>query len=415
MSDTFVRDQYESYPYPPRRPDDERQRLLTGSPSQIDELNHYVFGGARDFSRPFRALMAGGGTGDGTLMLAQQLADRGGPAEVVYVDLSTASRDIAEARAKVRGLTNVRFEHMSLLDLPDSGLGPFDYVDCCGVLHHLEDPDAGLQALARVTAADGGLGIMLYGELGRSGVYAMQDMLRMLATAETAPAQERLDLTRRLLGCLPRGNLLRRNPYVTDHLENDDAHLFDLFLHARDHAYRVPEIAAMAGRAGLRVVAFVPEALYDPATSITDPKLSARTQKLEPLQRAAFAELLAGSLRKHIFYLVKADNDVTPPDPRDPDAIPVLVDMDGAAFARDFRPGSMMSMTVEGVDYRRPLPDLTGAIVPRIDGRTTLQDLHTAIETEVRRIPWPAFADRFAALYAVLNGLGKMMLRRAGC
>ena len=63
-ADAVIRSQYEVHPYPPRDPDDERRRLITGSPRHIHEINHYVFGGKRDFSKPFRALIAGGGTGD---------------------------------------------------------------------------------------------------------------------------------------------------------------------------------------------------------------------------------------------------------------------------------------------------------------------------------------------------------------
>ena len=138
MSDP-VRQQYELLPYPGRDPRDEAQRLIEGSPSHLLELNHYLFAGARDFSKPFRALVAGGGTGDGLIMLAQHLADRGSPAEIVYLDLSKASRAIAEQRARVRGLSNIKFMTGSLLDLPTLGLGRFDYIDCCGVLHHLAD------------------------------------------------------------------------------------------------------------------------------------------------------------------------------------------------------------------------------------------------------------------------------------
>ena len=105
-----VQAQYEAYPYPERRPEDERKRLVVGSPSRVEEIDHYVFGGKRDWSKPFRALVAGGGTGDGLIMLAQQLADRGTPAEIVYLDLSGSSRRIAEERARVRGLASITFE-----------------------------------------------------------------------------------------------------------------------------------------------------------------------------------------------------------------------------------------------------------------------------------------------------------------
>ena len=77
MTNDRVRDQYEHHPYPARNPKDETKRLITGSPGHLDEVNHYLFAGRLDWRRPLRILFAGGGTGDGTLMLAQQLADRG--------------------------------------------------------------------------------------------------------------------------------------------------------------------------------------------------------------------------------------------------------------------------------------------------------------------------------------------------
>ena len=181
-----VRAQYEALPYPPRDPRDEAIRLITGTPSHILEINHYLFAGRLSFNRPFRALVAGGGTGDACIMLAQQLADRRCPGEVVYLDLSTASRAICEARAKARGLRNIQFLTGSLLDLPNMNIGLFDYIDCTGVLHHLPDPAAGMKALAAVLQPEGGVGVMLYGQYGRTGVYPLQEMLRTLAPPSMA-------------------------------------------------------------------------------------------------------------------------------------------------------------------------------------------------------------------------------------
>ena len=47
--DQLVQSQYEGYPYPERNPADEKKRMNTGSPSNLAEVNHYVFGGRRDF------------------------------------------------------------------------------------------------------------------------------------------------------------------------------------------------------------------------------------------------------------------------------------------------------------------------------------------------------------------------------
>jgi 2-polyprenyl-3-methyl-5-hydroxy-6-metoxy-1,4-benzoquinol methylase len=76
-------------------------------------------------------------------MLASQLAARGIAAEIIYLDLSSASLDIARARAAARRLENITFIQASLYELPERDLGKFDYIDCCGVLHHLPDPVAG--------------------------------------------------------------------------------------------------------------------------------------------------------------------------------------------------------------------------------------------------------------------------------
>ena len=108
---------------------------------------------------------------------------RAGQGSVTWLDRSAASLKIAQARAAARGLSNIVWEQRSLLELPGSGLGPFDYIDCCGVLHHLPDPAEGLRALLSVLAPGGGLGLMVYAPHGRTGVYMLQDALRLLAPA----------------------------------------------------------------------------------------------------------------------------------------------------------------------------------------------------------------------------------------
>jgi SAM-dependent methyltransferase len=323
-----VRQQYELLPYPARDPRDEAQRLIEGSPSHLLELNHYLYAGGRDFSRPFRALVAGGGTGDGLIMLAQHLSDRNCPAEIVYLDLSTAARAIAEQRARVRGLASITFMTGSLLDLPNLDLGTFDYIDCCGVLHHLADPAAGLTALTAVLATDGGMGVMVYGTLGRTGVYPMQAMLKTLAAYAPAPAQTptaQLATARDLMKQLPATNWLRRNPAIGDHLAGGDAGLHDLLLHAQDRAYSVAELAELVNGAGLEIAAFIEPWRYDPASYLTDPGLLHRLESLDAITRAGFTEQLAGNLKRHIVYLVRRGRArVSVARPDDNTMVPVL-------------------------------------------------------------------------------------------
>ncbi|WP_420345666.1 class I SAM-dependent methyltransferase [Pelagibius sp.] len=413
MSDR-VRDQYEAYPYPSRDPAEEARRLVVGSPSNLMEVNHYLYAGRRDFSRPFRALVAGGGTGDAAIMLAQQLADAGrnaGPragGEVVYLDLSQSSRAIAEARAVARGLTNLRFVTGSLLDAETLDLGVFDYIDCCGVLHHLSDPAAGLAALTGLLKHDGGMGLMVYGTLGRNGVYPLQELLRSLASDRSLADQ--VTLTRRLLKTLPATNLFARNPVLRDH-DASDAELVDLLLHSQDRSYLVEEVAALVEGAGLRLVSFIEPIRYDPATYVKDPTILKALSSFTPLERAAFAERLAGNIKTHVFYASKNQIEDTVAAPVGRDAIPCLRVLEGPKLAKAVQRDLVLKGDFDGLSLQFALPRLAPAILPWIDGQTSLGQIQETLQDLDPRHDWASFEGQFDQLYGVLNGLNHLFIR----
>jgi len=408
-----VEAQYEAYPYPARDPAAEKTRLIVGSPSNLPELNHYLFAGRRDFARPFRVLVAGGGTGDAAIMLAQQLADASGPGgdagEVVYLDLSAAARKTAEARAEVRGLRNISFRTGSLLDLPALDLGTFDYIDCCGVLHHLEDPPAGLAALAAVLAEDGGIGLMVYAPYGRNGVYPLQAMLRQLAG--DLPLAERVGLAKRLIAGLPETNAFRRNPFLGDH-RRGDAELVDLLLHARDRAYTVSELADLVAAAGLAPVALVEPARYRPESYLAVPAVLKRLAEQDWLERAAFAERLAGNVKKHVLYAAKTGTPETRvAAPEDPDLVPLLFDLEGPALARAVQRDLTLKAEFDGLALRFPLPRLAPAILQRIDGQRSLGAIFDKLQGLDTNLDWAGFLAQFQETFTALNGINRMFLR----
>lgn len=404
--------QYEAYPYPPRDPADEKKRLVIGSPSHLREIDHYVFGGRRDPRTPLNVLVAGGGTGDGAIMLAQQLADEAralgtDPGQVTHVDISGPSQAIAKARARVRELGNIRFVEGSLLEIGALAPGPYDYVDCCGVLHHLPDPEAGLAALRAVLADGGGMGLMLYAPLGRTGVYPVQRALRALADEAESPA-DKVALARSLLDNLPETNWLRRNSLVADHLQAGESGIYDLLLHARDRSYSVPEVAVFAASAGLAVTAFIEPVRYDPAVYLTTEELLKRARALSWLEACALAENLCGTMKTHVFYAVpeaRAAGAVARPGAQQ--AVPVLREGDPVSLAGGFAKAGRIKIDLDGVSARFDLPEGAAAIVGLIDGRRSLGEIQ-----RVLGLDWFAFKARFDRLYAVLNPLNMLLVRR---
>ena len=407
-TDSHLAAQYEEYPYPKRDPREEAKRLIVGSPGHLREIDHWVFGASRPASQPLRALIAGGGTGDATIMLAQHMARTARPGSVTWLDRSSASLKIARERASVRKLENIVWEQRSLLDLPNSGLGPFDYIDCCGVLHHLPDPAEVLRALVSVLAPGGGLGLMVYAPHGRTGIYMVQDALRLLAPAEEPPAM-RLDAAKRMMRHLPETAWLRQNHVVTDHIHGGDAGIYDLLLNPRDVAFSVPSLHRLLADAGLEVACWMEPMRYDPIPLLPDPRLRARAEALDPLSRAALAESLAGNMSMHIVYCVRAGQAPVRADPFAPDAVPVAREMPPEEMVRHIQPDGTMIMVFDGLRVPLPLPPLARAILRQIDGRKCVAEIGAAVQAAGGVTP-EAFDRAWQATFTQLERVNRLLL-----
>jgi SAM-dependent methyltransferase len=406
-TDRRLAGQYEAYPYPKRDPRDEARRLVVGSPSHIREVDYWIFGAARPAGRPLNALVAGGGTGDATIMLAQQMTSLGRPGTVTWLDRSAAALTIARARADARRLTNIEWEQRSLLDLPGSGLGPFDYIDCCGVLHHLPDPAEGLRALLSVLAPGGGMGLMTYAPYGRTGVYMMQDVLRRLAPPDEMP-QQRLDIARRVMKHLPETQWLRRNRNFDDHINGGDAGLYDLLLNPRDRAYAVADLSKLLGDAGLRITCWVEPIRYDPIAMLPDTRLRARLDAMDSIGRAALAEALAGNMAVHIVYCVRTGDPVQQTDPGANTSVPVFREVDGETLAKGIRPDGTLPVTFDGLSTMVALPSLATAILPLIDGQRSVGQIGGILAG--RGIKPEVFVKAWRQTFAALERVNRVLL-----
>jgi SAM-dependent methyltransferase len=407
LTDDQLAAQYEAFPYPHRDPRDEAKRLIVGSPGHLHEIDHWVFGATRPVSRPLRALIAGGGSGDATIMLAQQMARDGRAGTVTWLDRSSAALKIAQARAAARGLTNIVWEQRSLLDLPASGLGPFDYIDCCGVLHHLPDPAAGLRALLSVLAPGGGMGLMVYAPHGRTGIYMIQDGLRLLAPPAQDPAT-RLDVARRVMKHLPETAWLRANQSVSDHLNGEDAGLYDLLLNPRDQAFTVPALHDLLSRAGLGVTCWVEPLRYDPIPLLPDPKLRARVAALGLVERAAVAEALAGNMAAHIVYCARSREPSLRADPFSPDAVPICREITGEALAKSIQGNNILMVGLDALRVPVPLPVMAGAILRLIDGKRTVGEIGSIVASRGTSVE--AFTRAWQALFPAMERINRVLL-----
>jgi SAM-dependent methyltransferase len=229
-----VRAQYEEHPYP---------RLVGVHLRERVGLSAYVQAACRldrAFPPDARVLVAGGGTGRHPIGLASAV----GP--VTCIDLSRASLAIAAALARRHGIP-VRFLHGDLLTLPPE-LGPFDFVDCVGVLHHLRDPARGLAGLVRQLAPGGLVRLGLYSERGRAEVVAARAVV-----ADLTPDDDGLHTARARLLALPPDHPAAPIAGSVDLWTQPG--LRDLVFHPCEHRYTPTQVRALVEGAGLRVAA----------------------------------------------------------------------------------------------------------------------------------------------------------------
>jgi SAM-dependent methyltransferase len=421
-----VRAQYEQLPYPPVNPQDERVRLQHTWLETLPLLNHYCFQGRQSFRDGFRVLVAGGGTGAATIFLAEQL--RATNAQIVHLDFSRASTKIAQERAALRGLGNIVWVHDSLLNVADLGLGKFDYINCSGVLHHLDDPDAGLCALKAVLAEGGSIGLMLYGAIGRTGIYHMQQMLRLLN--DGVSEDQKLAHARQLLAVLPASNWFKRGEdlYVDHH--NGDAGIYDMLLHRQDRAYTVPELFAwlVDGHGFNLVLSDVERGRfpYLPAMMMgrDSTAVHARAAGLPLRDQYAMGELLRGDLITHTFYLTATSATVAPYG--DANCIPFFFyePLTGAALELVFTSRDGGPITLHhphlGLTVQIKVGPHSCKIIRHIDGKRTFQQIFDLVRADLPRsglfvggkVPDNAalFAD-FAQAYDALNAIERLLLR----
>ncbi len=412
-----VKDQYEAYPYPMRNPQDELKTLWSTYGCSLPEMNYYCFGGKQTFQDGFRVLDAGGGTGDSTIFLAEQLRNIPN-SQVVYADISTASMDIAKERAKIRGLTNITFIQKSILDFPQSvEMGEFDYITCSGVLHHLDDSDIGLAALKSRLKENGAIGLMVYGKYGRTGIYQMQDLMRMVNKPDDSMQQKILN-TKRIVESLPASNWFKMGEHLApDHKNFGDIGYYDLFLHSHDRCFDIPALYSWIERQGMTLVEFVITEwrnMLEPELCIKDSNLLNLIKSYDKKKQYAIMENIVGNIFKHTIYASTLKNSKA--DATDLEMVPFFNNISPAGIIdfMDKNPTSQISFNHQNGHRIVINPKTyTKMIFKYLDGIRSLEEIFNFIRQDLndQTITNELLLSDFHAMFETFIKLDWMLLR----
>ena len=255
----LVAQQYQKWTYP--EPIQNLETWLANNWQWFDPSHaHRVLWPDRTPRGDLDILIAGCGTNQAAVFAYANPA-----AKVVAVDVSQPSLDHQTFLKDKYALKNLELHLLPIEELPTLGKD-FDLVVSTGVLHHMDEPKAGMKAIADVLRPDGVAAIMLYARYGRAGVELMQAVFRDLGLRQD---EESLEMVKAAVHSLGPNHPLQGYISIANDL-NFDAGVVDTFLHGRDRSYTVDDCLDLVSSAELVFQDwFLRKSYYPPM--LTDP------------------------------------------------------------------------------------------------------------------------------------------------
>ncbi|MBD1856218.1 MULTISPECIES: class I SAM-dependent methyltransferase [Leptolyngbya] len=292
---------YNTYPFPP-------EPLLDEPPPgynwRWNWLAAYSFcTGQKPKRQDVRILDAGCGTGVGT----EYLVHLNPHAQVTGIDLSAGALTVARERCQRSGADRVEFHHLSLYDANQLS-GQFDLINCVGVLHHLPDPNRGIQSLATKLAPGGLMHIFVYSELGRYEIQLMQEAIKLLQS-DRSDYREGVAIGRQIFASLPPNNRLVRREQERWSMENTRDECFaDMYVHPREVDYNIHTLFELIDASGLNFLGFSNPRQWEASRLFNQPDLLERADKLSDQERYRLIELLdPESVTHYEFFLSRGE------------------------------------------------------------------------------------------------------------
>lgn len=302
---TAVAQLYDTYPFPPDPILDEAPPGYNWRWSWAAAYGFCTGGLVPQKDNP-RILDAGCGSGVST----EYLAHLNPQANIVAVDISAGTLAVAQERCRrTCQQTNrtIQFQQLSLYDLAQIE-GEFDMINCVGVLHHMGEPQRGIQAVANKLAAGGIFHIFVYAAIGRWEISLMQEAIALLHTQEAkTDFKQGVQLGRDVFAALPEENRLVQREKIRWQMENTRDECFaDMYLHPHEIDYNINTLFELIDAAGLEFVGFSNPQVWSLERLLgKNPELLAKAQALPLRQQYRLIELLDTDIAHYEFFLAR--------------------------------------------------------------------------------------------------------------
>jgi ubiquinone/menaquinone biosynthesis C-methylase UbiE len=249
---------------------------------------------------PDGKLILDAGCGSGVTSLA--LAEANPGAQIIGIDISQASIDVAKQRLRQHNCDSfqdasrrVEFYVMSVEDLPTLGLA-FDYINCDETLYLLPDPLAGLNAMRSVLHESGTIRANLHSIYQRSNQFRAQKLFQCLGIFDLDSKPEKVQAVREIMSALKDAIELKQTTWIPS-VKTDDTILSN-FLLPGDKGFNILEMFEMIEAADLEFISMVNWKYWDVLDLFKD-------RQLIPEYLDMVLSIASDAQKLHIYELIQ--------------------------------------------------------------------------------------------------------------
>ena len=319
---------------------------------------HRIFWPDRDYKPDLDILIAGCGTNQ-----AAVFAYNNPQAHVVGIDVSRPSLDHHKYLKEKYAMKNLELRQLPIEEVGSLNQN-FDLIVSTGVIHHMANPNMGMNALASCLRPEGVAAIMLYARYGRIGVDILQGVFRELGLRQNDLS---VLMVKDTVANLPKNHPVWSYIALAPDLKFDGG-LVDTFLPGRERSYSVEDCHDLVDSAGLVFQDLFLKSPYSPLASPATPFHAAVAALPERKQWSIMERINIGNAC-HFFTACHADR------------LPNTYKIDFAsAEAMDYVPSLRYRCEVLGNqimrnDWSMTLDPVSLSIILQMDGFRTIREI----------------------------------------
>lgn len=294
----YLKKHYESFPYPIPIDDLEKELENGFYFSDPSKFWHKIWPEKKFSDKKLNIFVAGCGTKQAAI-----IAKCNPEHYVIGADISKKSIDSSEHLKKKYSLHNLELLHDDFRNITFTK--KFDLIICSGVIHHLEDPNSGLNYLSNILESDGVIDLMVYGDKSNSCLNFFKQFFKKINLKQD---ERSIAFLKNFINTLNPGHPLKNLVGNSTDMKNDSG-IVDLLLHQSEKFFSIKEIISLLEKNNLVIKSFI----HNNFTSLSrfffhSPEILQTINNIKVEDKWEIAQILNWDDRKINFFCTNSKN-----------------------------------------------------------------------------------------------------------